>query len=334
MDPTNPESFNHRTELLSTGKRYHFVDQIPESYNPETTPTLLCIHGFPDLWYAWRFAIVPWVNKCGWRVVVPDMLGYGGTDKPEKLEEYSFKSLCADMSALLDLIGVKRAVIIGHDWGSFMSWRFALWYPKKTLALITLSVPFDPPKTKHLPLQEVVERLPNLKYQLYFNDPSSTQDANENIPNFLAGLHRFQVATNPTQSTDPKTRFIQTEHPISESYMTPTEFDYYVKNFTQGGMNGPLNYYRTRDINFKEEFEAKLSSYIPASIPILFIYGDKDRTCARSSVERSLEYAPQMRVFELFDVGHWIPVQASETLSAAVAEFVRTTLRNSTEAKL
>lgn len=57
------------------------------------------------------------------------------------------------------------------------------------------------------------------------------------------------------------------------------------------------------------------------------MYGDKDQTCARRSVERSLDYAPQTRVFELFDVGHWVPVQAHETVSPAVAEFVRTTLR-------
>ena len=52
MDPTNPASFNHRTELLSTGRRYHFVDQLPASYDPATTVTLLCMHGFPDLWWA------------------------------------------------------------------------------------------------------------------------------------------------------------------------------------------------------------------------------------------------------------------------------------------
>jgi len=63
----DPQSFNHRTEQLATGRTYHFVimhtlgstvvnpnhqvDQVPEGYDPQRTPTLLCIHGFPDLWY-------------------------------------------------------------------------------------------------------------------------------------------------------------------------------------------------------------------------------------------------------------------------------------------
>lgn len=50
MDPQSPASFNHRYELLSTGRRYHFVDQLPANYDPATTKTLVCIHGFPDLW--------------------------------------------------------------------------------------------------------------------------------------------------------------------------------------------------------------------------------------------------------------------------------------------
>lgn len=50
MDFLNPASFNHRTERLATGRTYHFVDQVPPGYNPLKTPTLLCVHGFPDLW--------------------------------------------------------------------------------------------------------------------------------------------------------------------------------------------------------------------------------------------------------------------------------------------
>jgi pimeloyl-ACP methyl ester carboxylesterase len=59
--------------------------------------------------YGWRYQIGPWM-RAGYRVVVPDMLGYGGTDKPQAAEEYSTKRLCADLAALLDVIGVLKAV--------------------------------------------------------------------------------------------------------------------------------------------------------------------------------------------------------------------------------
>lgn len=104
----DPLSFNHRTELLSTGRKYHFIDQLPVGYSPEYTPTLLCVHGFPDLWYGWRFQIRLW--KQTYRVVVPDMLGYGETEMPSEPDAYSTKRLSDDLAALLDLLGIKKAV--------------------------------------------------------------------------------------------------------------------------------------------------------------------------------------------------------------------------------
>jgi soluble epoxide hydrolase / lipid-phosphate phosphatase len=61
--------------------------------------------------YGWRYQIGPWV-RAGYRVVVPDMLGYGGTDKPLGAEEYSTKKLCADLAALLNVIRVPKAVSV------------------------------------------------------------------------------------------------------------------------------------------------------------------------------------------------------------------------------
>lgn len=109
MDPQDPASFNHRIERLSAGRTYHFIDQLPAKFDPQTTPTLLCCHGFPDLWFGWRFQIKPWVER-GYRVVVPDMLGYGQTDMPLDSNEYSTKRLSDDLAAILDLLGVQKAV--------------------------------------------------------------------------------------------------------------------------------------------------------------------------------------------------------------------------------
>ena len=67
----------------------------------------------------------------------PDMLGYGGTDKPADPAAYSLKRLCGDLAALLDLVDAERAVIVGHDWGAVTAWRFALYYPERVLALVT-----------------------------------------------------------------------------------------------------------------------------------------------------------------------------------------------------
>jgi hypothetical protein len=79
MDPTDPQSFNHRTEQLSTGRTYHFVDEKPENYpdNPSpfaaaAVPTILCIHGFPDIWWAFLFSHKQKGNKISMDLAVSD----------------------------------------------------------------------------------------------------------------------------------------------------------------------------------------------------------------------------------------------------------------------
>ena len=64
--------------------------------------------------YGWRYQIGPWVRR-GYRVVVPDMLGYGGTQKPIEASDYSAKKLCADLAALLDLLEIKSAVCVTYE---------------------------------------------------------------------------------------------------------------------------------------------------------------------------------------------------------------------------
>ncbi|KAG6896626.1 hypothetical protein C0992_007032 [Termitomyces sp. T32_za158] len=116
-----------------------------------------------------------------YRVVAPDMLGYGGTDKPQDPSDYSTQRLCADLAALLDYLGVQRAVVIGHDWGAYTAARFALWHPERLSSLILLSVPYTPPSPVYKPIEYIVKLVPNFAYQAYFADPASTAPIEEHV---------------------------------------------------------------------------------------------------------------------------------------------------------
>jgi len=324
MDPLDPNSFSHRTERLSTGRIYHFIDEIPKGYNHGPTPTLLCVHGFPDLWYGWRYLIHPWVKHYGWRVIVPDMLGYGGTDKPADPKEYSTKALCDDLAALLDHVGVGKAVILGHDWGSATAWRFALWHSNRVRALVTMSIPFTPPRKEYISLEEIARRQPRFNYQLYFNDPSSTKEIEAKLPEFLSVLYSHALASDSFSVNSITT---QASRPKSGQLLNDKEFDYYLKNFREGGMNGPLNYYRTTKHRYEEEVE-KLPGSLPSSIPVLFLWGDKDRTCPPNQVERMNNYVPNLKVVMLAGMGHWVLLQAPETVVNEVGRFIRDVISN------
>ncbi|TDL29656.1 alpha/beta-hydrolase [Rickenella mellea] len=311
MDPYNPASFNHRLEKLSTGKTYHFIDQLPKDGLTPTTPTILCCHGFPDLWYGWRHQIAPW-NHAGYRVVVPDMLGYGETDQPKDAVEYSTKNLCADLAALLDLIGVKQSVIIGHDWGAATVWRFALYYPSRVKALVTLSIPYVPPAPVYISPPEMAQRIPNFGYQVYFGDERSTTEIESKLETFLSLMYRFPG----TGKSFAKLGQLQS------TLANADELQYYLVQYRNGGMLGPLSYYRTNKVRFEEERDHKLQSEVSPSFPVLFVWGTADPTCSTKHVESMRKFVKNLTEVKLDGLGHWLMVEGKDVLADHVLNFL------------
>ena len=72
------------------------------------------------------------------------MRGYGQTDKPEAIDQYTLLHLTGDMVGLVEALGFKEAVIVGHDWGAPVAWYSALFRPDKFKGVVGLSVPFRP----------------------------------------------------------------------------------------------------------------------------------------------------------------------------------------------
>ncbi|OCH87502.1 alpha/beta-hydrolase [Obba rivulosa] len=327
MDPANPSSFNHRTELLSTGRRYHFVDQIPDNFDAAATETLLLVHGFPDCWYGWRHQIGPWTRQ-GYRVVVPDMLGYGGTDKPKDAEEYTSKKLCADLAALLDFVGVRQAVVIGHDWGSFVVNRFALWQSDRLKALVLLSIPYIPPAKEYVSLEATVQQAPDWGYQLYFADQQFTAEIEGKLELFLKFM--FSQRRPGAPPTIPFTKPGQLRKLLMDNsdldpnrmcFLSKEESAYYVEQLRN--MQGPLNYYRTTRLRFDEEQAANLPFNLSASLPVLYIGGTRDPTARLELVSRTKPLAPRLQDEYLEGKGHWIMVEAQIAITERIPAWLQ-----------
>jgi pimeloyl-ACP methyl ester carboxylesterase len=100
---------------------------------------LVLIHGFPDSGRLWRHQVAP-LADAGFKVIVPDMRGYGASDKPATVDEYNILHLVADIGAVLDDAGVDRAHVVGHDWGAAVAWVLAAVAPERVDHLAALSV--------------------------------------------------------------------------------------------------------------------------------------------------------------------------------------------------
>ena len=100
---------------------------------------VILLHGFPDTGRLWRHQ-VPALAESGFQVIVPDLRGYGRSDKPEAVESYSLPALAGDVMAVMGDIGVERAHVVGHDWGAALAWVLASLVPDRVDHLAVLSV--------------------------------------------------------------------------------------------------------------------------------------------------------------------------------------------------
>src|SRR5215510_12578431 len=151
----------HRA-IETNGIRMHIAEQ-------GTGPVVVLCHGFPESWYSWRHQLQA-LADAGYHAVAPDMRGYGQTDRPEAIDQYSLFHLVGDMVGLLDALGAESAVIAGHDWGAPVAWLAALLRPDRFRGVIGLSVPFLP-RGPVRPTSVMPQTKDAVFYQLYFQTP-------------------------------------------------------------------------------------------------------------------------------------------------------------------
>ncbi|KAL9102192.1 MAG: hypothetical protein Q9163_002640 [Psora crenata] len=106
----------------------------------------------------------------GYRVVCPDIMGFGGTDAPqvppESMALYGFKRAADDIKELAGQLGAGKIVLGGHDWGGSIVYRVALWFPDLVTHIFTVCTPYQAPKKSFTPLEAIAQRLPFWDYQL------------------------------------------------------------------------------------------------------------------------------------------------------------------------
>ena len=168
-------------------------------------PLVLLCHGFPESWYSWRHQLQA-LAEAGFRAVAPDMRGYGQTDRPEAIEQYTLLHLVGDMVGLLDALGADTAAIAGHDWGAPVAWHSALLRPDRFSAVIGLSVPFWP-RSPVRPTSLMPQTDDALFYQLIFRLPVSQRRNSSVTLRAASGVCSIPPPAIPrTGKTRPATR--------------------------------------------------------------------------------------------------------------------------------
>jgi pimeloyl-ACP methyl ester carboxylesterase len=121
------DGVEHRFELIE-GARLHIAEA-------GSGPPLFLLHGWPQHWYCWRELIGTLSEH--FTVVCPDLRGLGWSE--DAGSDWSFAQLRADLLGILDLYGVERARIVGHDWGAAVGFATAFEHPDRVERFMPLA---------------------------------------------------------------------------------------------------------------------------------------------------------------------------------------------------
>ena len=245
---------------------------------------LLC-HGFPESWYSWRHQLNA-LAAAGFHAVAPDMRGYGASDSPAAVDQYTLFHLLGDMMGLLDALDAPTATIVGHDVGANVAWQGALMRPERFRAVIGLSVPFRPRGTA--PPTSIMPRTADAQfYQLYFQElgiaeAELEQNPRATIRNMLYGASGDGVALRSGATTDVGIGMVPRGGGFLRGpgapatlpdWLSERDIDVYADAFRRVGFQGALNWYRNLDRSW--ELSAPFAG-ASVSVPALYIAGDHD----------------------------------------------------------
>jgi pimeloyl-ACP methyl ester carboxylesterase len=301
-------------------------------------PLVVLCHGFPESWRSWRHQLTA-LAEAGFHAVAPDQRGYGQTSAPPAVDQYTLLHLVGDLVGLLDALGERTAVVVGHDWGAPVAWHAALLRPDRFPAVVGLSVPFRP-RGSTRPTSVMPQTADAVFYQLYFQEPGVAEadlerDVGASLRRLLywaSGEARGGSAAPAVAAGDvglvPRAGGLvrsMPEPPALPAWLTPADLEHYTAEFERTGFRGGLNWYRNIDRNWE-----LLAPWAGArvTLPALYVAGDRDLVLAFRGMDQLLPALPQFvpglrRTLILPGCGHWTQQERPAEVNAALVEFLR-----------
>jgi pimeloyl-ACP methyl ester carboxylesterase len=249
---------------------------------------VLLLHGFPDSSYLWRHQ-VPALVEAGMRAIAPDLRGFGESEKPEGVEQYRIARSVADMLAVLDALGIERAVVVGHDWGAVVGWALAALAPDRVERLVAMSV--GHPNALR---ERSIEQREKAWYQLLFQFTGVAEEL----------LKRDDWAL------------------LRQWLRGDGDVDRYIADLSRpGALTAALNWYRA---NVAPQLELEDSRPLPAvAAPTLGLWSSGDNYLTEDRMVRSGDHVTgPWRYDRIEDASHWMQLDAPERVNELLLGFL------------
>lgn len=295
----------------NSGIRQRFVRangldfELAETGDPRARRLALCLHGFPELNYSWRYQM-PLLADLGWRVWAPNSRGYGASDRPGSVRDYGLDHLTADIGALIDAAAAESPVddvmILAHDWGAIIAWAYAILHGQGRFAhpltrLVIMNVPH--PKVMARELRRW-EQLKKSWYVFFFQ---------------LPGLPERYMAANDAAGV----RRAFAGMAVDKSRFGKDVLDVYARAAQQpGAMTAMVNYYRA----LLRHRDAVDFGDAQVKVPTLMVWGEEDAALGLGCTVGTDQWVPALELHRLSNVSHWVQQEAPEQVNAILEDWL------------
>ncbi|KAK7676757.1 hypothetical protein QCA50_005212 [Cerrena zonata] len=311
----------YKDTTTKRGFKYHYY------YAPAqgSKQTLLFCHGFPSTSQDWH-RLVPHFEQQGYGIIVPDTLGYGGTDKPLDPVAYRGTLLAKDLIDIVDAEKLDKIIAIGHDWGSFIISRLASVAPNRIFAYAFLAVSYIAPNPDfhfEAALKATKEAFGYelIGYQAFFADDSTAAILENNWDTVFGILWPQDAAIWKTHLAPLgalKAAIEEGKKRPLPSYLSEEDKKAITKPLLDGGFAAPTCYYKVqvRGLSLEDELTIPKERYLPpTSSPIFFAASLRDYI-GLAAMQKGNLTSPKFKDHNVtiheYDADHWILLSHAE----------------------
>ena len=259
-------------------------------------PPVILLHGWPDSWHLWR-AQMDALARSGHRVIAPDLRGFGESDQPQAVDEYGLGKSIGDVGAILDHFDIERAAVVGHDWGAVVAWLFATFVPERVERLVAVSVGHPRAFAGAGFAQKQLSW-----YMMWFQFPGVAEAA------FVENdweLFRNWAHAGAARGSDE-----YLERQIADLSRP-------------GRLTAGFNWYRANVSPATFAGDGRGIDLPPVACPVMGVWSSGDVVLGEVQMTGSERFVSGPWRYERIEgASHWIPVSASEQLSALLVEFL------------
>lgn len=252
-------------------------------------PAVILLHGFPDSAYLWRNQI-PVLAEAGYKVIAPDLRGFGDSDAPEGKEHYITDKIVGDVLALMDYLGVSQASVVGHDWGAIIGWILSICHPELVNRYVAISVG-HPKAYRGAGLKQKLRAWYAMAIQLYGIAEKTTR------------VNDWFILRKLTK-----------DHP---------ETRHWIEDLSRSGrLTAGMNWYRANLMKMLQ------GNFLPSKVPAFGLWSNGDIFLTEDQMKNSAAYVDAPWRYEKIEgSSHWIPLDASERLNQLLIEYIKQPLR-------